>query len=70
MLALAIVLGIIVVFALLIGLGGFGGPAEPTVYRRIIHRRPPVRRVITEHRVVDPYVEEAVDPIDRAVYRP
>lgn len=57
MLALLIVLAVIVVLALLIGFGGFGygggyGPDQPTVYRRIIYRRPP-RRVISERRIVD-----------------
>jgi len=74
MLVLAIVVAVVVVLALLIGFGGFGGYGagygdRPTVYRRIIYRRP-TRRVVTEHRVVDPYVDDAVDPIDRPVYRP
>jgi hypothetical protein len=54
-LILLIVVAVIVVLALLIGLGSFGhgpyegpyeGPGEPTIYRRIIHRRPSQRRVI------------------------
>lgn len=73
MLVLAIVVAVVVVLALLIGFGGFGGYGggyadRPTVYRRIIYRRP--RRVVTERRVVDPYVDDAVDPIDRPAYRP
>jgi len=71
MLVLVIVLAVVVVLALLIGFGGLGGGYGdgPTVYRRVIYRRP-TRRVITEHRVVDPYVDDAVDPIDRPVRRP
>ena len=68
MLVLVLVLAVVVVLALLIGLGGFGwggyGPDSPTVYRRIIYRRP-ARRVVTEHRVVDD-----VDPLDGPAYRP
>lgn len=70
MLVLVIVLAIVVVLALLIGFGGFGGygggygPQAPTVYRRIIYRRP-TRRVVTEHRVVDD-----LDPVDGPTYRP
>ncbi|MBV9097956.1 MAG: hypothetical protein JO079_07855 [Frankiaceae bacterium] len=67
MLVLVIVLAAIVLLALLIGFGGFGGgygPDAPTVYRRVIYRRP-ARRVITEHHVVDD-----LDPIDRPTYRP
>ena len=69
MLVLLIVLAIVVVLAMLIALGGFGygggyGPDAPTVYRRIIYRRP-ARRVVTEHRVVDD-----VDPLDGPAYRP
>ena len=67
MLILLIVLGIIVVLAMLMLFGGFGGgsgggygPDGPTVYRRIIYRRP-ARRVITEHRVGD--------DVDGPVYR-
>ena len=69
MLVLLIVLGIVVVLALLIGLGGYGGygggygAGAPTVYRRIIYRRP-TRRIVTEHRVVDD-----MDPIDGPAYR-
>lgn len=66
MLVLVIVLGAILLLALLIGFGGFGGgygPDQPTVYRRIIHRRP-VRRVVTEHHVVDDGY------VDGPVYRP
>jgi hypothetical protein len=66
-LVLVIVLAIVVVLALLIGLGGFGGYGGPTVYRRIIYRRP-VRRVVTEHRIVD--AAGPVDPVDDPVYRP
>jgi len=65
-LILLIVLGIVVVLALLMGLGGFGGgygAGGPTVYRRIIYRRP-ARRIVTEHRVVDD-----MDPIDGPAYR-
>lgn len=61
MLVLLIVLIAIVVLALALGFGGgfggFGGGYGdgPVVHRRIIRRRPPVRRVITEERVVDDY---------------
>lgn len=68
MLVLVIVLAVIVLLAVLVGFGGFGygggyGPDQPTVYRRIIHRRPP-RRVVTERRVV----EDSYG--DGPVYRP
>src|SRR4051794_37612320 len=68
MLVLLIVIAAVVLLALVLsfggGLGGFGGPV---VHRRVVYRRP-VRRVITEHHIVE---EPAVsDPIDRPVYRP
>lgn len=68
MLVLVIVLAAIVLLAVLVGFGGFGygggyGPDQPTVYRRIIYRRP-ARRVVTERRVVD----DGYD--DGPVYRP
>jgi len=68
-LVLVIVLAVIVLLAVLLAFGGFGvygggyGADGPTVYRRIIYRRP-ARRVITEHRVVDD-----VDPVDGPAYR-
>lgn len=69
MLVLVIVLAFIVLLAVLLAFGGFGGYGggygadAPTVYRRIIYRRP-ARRVVTEHRVVDD-----VDPVDGPGYR-
>jgi hypothetical protein len=73
MLVLLIVLAVVIVLAMLIGFGGFGGygpgyggPGGPTVYRRIIYRRP-ARRVVTEHRVVD--AGPIDDPIDGPAYR-
>lgn len=66
MLVLLIVVAAVVVLAVVLGVGGgLGGYGGPTVHRRIVYRRP-ARRVITEHHVVD----EAVDPLDRPVYRP
>ena len=68
MLVLVIVLAVIVLLAVLLAFGGFGygggyGAGAPTVYRRIIYRRP-TRRVVTEHRVV-----HDVDPVDGPAYR-
>ena len=55
MLILLIVLVAVVLLAAVLGMGGFGGYEGP-VRRRIVHRRAPVRRVVTEERVVeDPY---------------
>jgi len=65
MLVLLIVVAAVVLLAVVLGVGGFGGYGGPAVRRRVVHRRP-ARRVITEHRVVD----DAVDPLDRPVYRP
>ena len=63
MVVLLIVVVAVVVLALAIsfgggfgGFGGYGGYGDgPVVHRRIIRRRPPVRRVITEERVDDGY---------------
>ena len=64
MIVLLVVLIAVVVLALAIGFGGFGGFAGrygagyddgPVVHRRIIRRRPPVRRIITEEHVTDDY---------------
>jgi hypothetical protein len=60
MIVLLVVLIAVVVLALAIGFGGFGGFGAgysdgPVVHRRIIRRRPPVRRIITEEHVTDDY---------------
>ena len=76
MLILLIVLAVVVVLALLIGLGGFGGYGGyggpggpgPTVYRRVIYRRP-ARRIVTEHHVVEDPAVGPVDPVDPPAYR-
>ena len=70
MLALLIVLIAVAVLAVVLTMGaGFGGPqgpGGPVVRRRVIHRRrPPVRRVYTEHEIVD----ERPPPVDRPSYR-
>jgi hypothetical protein len=77
MIVLLIVLAVVVALAIALafggGFGGYGGyGGQPTVVRRVIHRRAPVRRVVTEHHVVDdPYVAGgAYDPVDGPVYRP
>jgi len=68
MLVLLIVIAAVVLLALVLsfggGLGGFGGPV---VHRRVVYRRP-VRRVVTEHRIVEE--PPVADPLDRPVYRP
>jgi len=70
MVILLIVVAAIVVLALALGVGGYGfGGGEPVV-RRTIYRRRPVRRVVTEHRVVDDPAY-GTDPVyDDPVYRP
>jgi hypothetical protein len=66
MVIVLIVVAVVVLLAVVLGYGGFGGfGGGPVVHRRVIYRRPPVRRVVTEHRVVD-----SVDPVDDPLYRP
>jgi len=66
MIVLLVVIIAVVVLALALGFGGFGGfggwggwgagyDEGPVVHRRIIRRRPPVRRIITEEHVTDDY---------------
>ena len=64
MLVLLIVIAAVVLLAVVLGVGGFGGYGGPVVHRRVIYRRrPPVQRVVTEHRVIE-------DPVDDPAYRP
>ena len=70
MIWLLVVLAVIIVLAALVGFGGIGyrgfGDGGPVVHRRIVYRRRPVRRVYTEHHVV----EDAPPPLDGPTYRP
>jgi hypothetical protein len=66
MVIVLIVVAVVVLLAVVLGYGGFGGfGGGPVVHRRVIYRRRPVRRVYTEHHVVD-----EVPPVDAPTYRP